>query len=67
MLMAKSSAKGKTINVRIPVELKQKIEEDAQASGWGVSDQIRFELMYLRGLWTGPRLPIRPAGEGKDS
>ena len=67
MLMAKSSARGKMINVRVPVELKEAIEQDAQASGWGISDQIRFELMHLRGLWKGPHLPTQPTGEGKDS
>lgn len=68
MLMAKSS-RGEMINVRVPEELKRKIEADAQESGWGVSDQIRFELMYLRGMWKGPQLPTRPAGDGerKDS
>ncbi len=66
MLMAKSS-KGDTINVRIPVELKKAIEKDAQISGWALSDQIRFELMHLRGLWKGPHLPTQPTSEGKDS
>lgn len=66
MFVAKAG-KGEMINVRVPVELKRSIEESAQQSGWGVSDQIRYELMYLRGMWKGPQLPTRPAGEGKDS
>ena len=65
MLVAKS--KGETINVRIPVELKRAIEKDAEISGWALSDQIRFELMHLRGIWKGPHLPTQPTGEGKDS
>lgn len=66
MLVAKSS-KGETINVRVPEDLKRAIEEDASESGWGISDQIRFELMHLRGMWKGPHLPTRPASDGNDS
>ena len=59
------STKGEMIAVRVPEELKRQIEDDAAASGWGVSEQIRFELMYLRGKWKGPRLPKQPAGQGE--
>lgn len=56
MLVAKR-AKEERINVRIPEELKKAIEDAAAESGWGLSDQIRFELMQLRGMWKGPYLP----------
>ena len=64
MLVPKTS-KEERINVRIPVELKKAIEDDADVSGWGLSDQIRFELMHARGLWRGPHLPSQPTGECK--
>ena len=62
MLVAKAN-KEERINVRIPVELKQELQKDAEISGWGISDQVRFELMYARGKWKGPHLPSRPTGQ----
>ena len=61
------AAKEERINVRIPVELKKAIEDDADVSGWGLSDQIRFELMHARGLWRGPHLPGQTVCEGKEA
>jgi hypothetical protein len=51
------------INVRVPADLMRSIEEAAKKSGWGVSDQIRFELMQLRGMWKTPYLPTKPVKE----
>jgi hypothetical protein len=45
------------LTIRIPGELMEKIKEAAENSGWGVPDQVRFELMYLRGMWKKPTLP----------
>ncbi len=51
------------LNVRIPAALMEDIKDAAERSGWGVSDQIRFELLQLRGKWQ-PYLPTKqtPAG-----
>jgi hypothetical protein len=56
MLVARS-AKDERIQVRVPEELKRALQEDAEKSGWGLSDQIRFELLVRRGMWRGPYLP----------
>jgi hypothetical protein len=44
------------LTVRIPADLLESIKKAADESGWGVADQVRFELMYLRGMWK-PSLP----------
>lgn len=60
-------AKTDRLTVRLPHDWMVSIEKAAEESGWDVSDQVRFELMHLRGLWKGPCLPTQPAGHGKDS
>jgi hypothetical protein len=45
------------LTIRIPAELMEAIKDAAEKSGWGVADQVRFELMYLRGMWKEPTLP----------
>jgi hypothetical protein len=44
------------LTIRLPKELLEAIKQAADESGWGVADQVRFELMYLRGMWK-PSLP----------
>ena len=61
-----SHTKEERFNVRVPVELAESVREAAERSGWGVSDQIRFELMQLRGMWN-PYLPSQPASSGKEA
>lgn len=60
--------KEERLNVRIPHELMAAVKEAAEKSGWGVSDQIRYELLTIRGMWK-PYLPTQPASEerNKDS
>lgn len=59
MFMKTATKAGKTarLAVRVQPELYDSIAEAAQKSGWEVSDQVRFELMQLRGMWKGPHLP----------
>lgn len=45
------------INVRLPEWLHDDLVKCAQASGWDVSKQIRFELSTLRGKANSPILP----------
>lgn len=51
--------KDERILVRIPGGLKALILKDADNSGWGLSDQVRYELMVSRGLWREPAFPKR--------
>ncbi len=44
------------IRFRCDAELVKALREDAKRSGWSVSEQIRFELLQLRGMWP----PYRP-------
>ena len=56
--MAKQ-ANDERLNLRIPASLMEDIRDAAERSGWGISDQIRFELLQLRGKWQ-PYLPTKP-------
>ena len=51
------SANEERIHVRVPSWLLEDIEKTAEASGWSVSDQVRYELMKLRGKGITPMLP----------
>lgn len=47
------------VNVRLPLDLYDDLKRLAKEGGWDVSKQIRFELLSLRGLSSGPSLPGR--------
>ena len=49
------------VALRLSDELKEVLEEDAEKSGWSVSEQIRYELMERRGMVRKPYLPSVPA------
>lgn len=66
-MMSTKQLKSERLTVRVPPELMSSIEKAAAESGWEVSDQVRFELMKIRGMWKGPTMPTQPAGKGKDS
>ncbi len=60
--MSKRAEDGTTqIPVRIPNALRSAIEKDAEKSGWTLSEQIRYELMAIRGMWKQPYLPTQGA------
>ena len=61
-----AQTKEERLNVRIPPELMASVKEAAEKSGWGVSDQVRYELLKIRGMWN-PYLPTQPASEVKNS
>ena len=60
-------AKTARLAVRIQPELFEAIAADAQRSGWDISDQVRFELMQLRGMCSGPKLPGHGPSKRKSS
>lgn len=66
-MMSTKQLKTERLTVRVPADLMSSIEKAAAESGWEVSDQVRFELMKIRGMWKGPMMPTQPAGKGKDS
>lgn len=53
----------KLVAVRMPDELELRLKEDAEKSGWSVSEQIRYELMERRGMLKKPYLPTKPSTE----
>ena len=60
-------ARSDRLAIRVQPDLYNAIAEAAEKSGGDVSDQVRFELMQIRGMWKGPMMPTQPAGKGKDS
>ncbi len=58
--MAMGPTKEEKINVRVQGDLLESLREAAEKSGWGLSEQIRFELMERRGMWRMPYLPTKP-------
>jgi hypothetical protein len=52
---------------RVTAEQRRAIEEAAKRSGWGVSEQIRFELFEPRGMWRKEYGPYRPYKVVQDS
>lgn len=60
-------AKEERLHVRVPAELMQSVKEAADKSGWGVSEQIRFELMQIRGMWKTPMMPDSDSPKRKHS
>lgn len=57
MEMKKNEEGSSQVPIRIPNALRAAIESDAQKSGWTLSEQIRFELAALRGMWKQPHMP----------
>ena len=49
--------KDERLQMRVPAWLLEDIEKLANTSGWTVSDQVRYELMHLRGRGITPMLP----------
>lgn len=47
--------------IRMTMELRNAIEQDAAKSGWSAAEQIRYELMVIRGMWKTPYLPSQDA------
>jgi len=45
------------VAIRLSEELVKALKEDAEKSGWSLSNQIRYELSKPRGLWKEPYLP----------
>jgi hypothetical protein len=43
--------KDEMIRFRCDADLVKALREAAKRSGWTVSEQIRFELLQLRGMW----------------
>jgi len=60
-------AKTARLAVRVQPALYKSIAEAAERSGWDVSDQVRFELMQLRGMTNGPQLPAHEPHKKKVS
>ena len=58
--------KEERLQVRVPAWLLEDIEKTADASGWTVSDQVRYELMHLRGRGITPALPSKVKRSGLD-
>lgn len=56
-MMSAKQLKTERLTVRVPQDLMSSIEKAAEESGWEVSDQVRFELMQIRGMWKGPVMP----------
>ncbi len=53
--------------IRVQPELYDAIAEAAERSGWDVSDQVRFELMQVRGMWKGPMMPDSDSPKKRNS
>jgi len=59
--------KSARLAIRVQPDLYNAIAEAAEKSGWDVSDQVRFELMQIRGMWKGPMMPGGSSPERKPS
>lgn len=59
--------KSARLAIRVQPELYDAIAEAAERSGWDVSDQVRFELMQIRGMWKGPMMPDSDSPKRKHS
>lgn len=53
--------------IRVQPELYDAIAQAAEQSGWDVSDQVRFELMQIRGMWKGPMMPDNDSPKKRSS
>lgn len=66
-MMSAKQLKTERLTVRVPPELMSSIEKAAAESGWEVSDQVRFELMQIRGMWKGPVMPDGDSPKRRDA
>jgi len=48
------------IALRLSPEQLKALKDSAERSGWGLSEQIRFELFEPRGIWRQGNGPYRP-------